>query len=526
MKLNKIFLVLLAISVMASISNAFEIKSPEAITYFDNEIQLEIKANQTLDTINYSIDNGLNISACYNCSDFKTNLNLSFGNHTLNTYGALQNEVYSDSVSFEIKENQTQTNQSNQSSQVNYTLTINKPENIKYNTSIIDVGISSDKTLDNISIKLDDNNYQLFCSNCSAHNATINVSEGNHTLQAKGSLSGIEKQAFVNFAVAFPPPQVQDGLHLAIISPQPRNYTNKKILFNFSANINSTINFLLDNHEYNACINCSSFTKLVNLQTGNHTLTVNAILGNLSDSQAMNFSIMPNLTKAPGNETKNNTDARKFTKGLNNLPKLLEKGEISDHELAEIIRHSKINPGIINRLIKTGKLGDESIGAILETQFKPNGILKKILKLLGINQKTHAELIYENYNLTLRLEYKLLSSDDISEDYAEKIEKKLDKEIELEIEHENETDEKLEIEEENHNKTDKDKQKLEAKAIKKELKEESKENKVYKTAKQNGKSRHYDEDDEDSEKELKSNHGNKDKKNKEINNGIGKHNDD
>lgn len=519
MDLKKIlFLAMLCLLALPSL--AFKIQSPEATVYSSTEISLNIISNQSLYNISYSIDNSQNILACQNCTNFSTSLNLSLGNHTIDAFGVSENETFIDTVSFSIQENQT-FNLTNGT--INFTIEVIEPKNIAYNATEIGVKVLADKLLNNLSIKIDNQSYQQLCQNCSSYNTSINVTEGNHTFYAKGSLSGTEKEASVSFSARNSPPQPQEGLNLIIVSPQPRNYTSKTILFNFTTNLNSTINYVLDNQVYTACASCSSFLKFVTLQSGKHILFVNATAGNLSDAETVNFSIISNKTKIPKNETKNKTATRRFGKGFEKLPKLVEKGEISDEELAEIIRSNKLNPGIINRLIKTGRLGTESIEAITETQFKPKGILKKLLKLLGIKQKTHADLIYENYNLTLRLEYKMLSSDDISDEYVKKIEKKLEKKIEIEIEHENESEKEFGSEEIKPNKSDKDKKKVAEKIIKKELKEKlrEKEKKVYKAAKQNGK--HADEDDkEESEINKKSDNGNKGRRSENKNSGKGK----
>jgi len=63
-------------------------------------------------------------------------------------------------------------------------------------------------------------------------------------------------------------------------------------------------------------------------------------------------------------------------------------------------------------LIKTGKLGELSQQAIVDTQFNPPGILKKLLGLIGFKHKSHAELIYEEYNVSGELDVLLAEPPD------------------------------------------------------------------------------------------------------------------
>jgi hypothetical protein len=132
------------------------------------------------------------------------------------------------------------------------------------------------------------------------------------------------------------------------------------------------------------------------LPNGAHILSVQAWTGNETINRSVMFFItaLVNQTNGsngtPGNGTGNETvpppgngtGEPRFTVGLNKLPQEFASGNMTDAELASIIRANKLTPGVINRLIKTGKLGNESINAIIETQKTPPGIFRKLFWLL------------------------------------------------------------------------------------------------------------------------------------------------
>ncbi|HLG24450.1 MAG TPA: hypothetical protein VI564_05990 [Candidatus Nanoarchaeia archaeon] len=415
---------------MAISASALEIVSPSEQTYFTGLIDLNITSNQTLDSVLYSIDSAANITGCQNCSAFNGVLNLSNGNHTIEANGILGNETFFDSTSFAVEESVS--NETNETLPVvNFSIEIIEPKNLVYNSTEINVSVSSNETVDNLSVKLDSGSYEVLCSNCSSYSKTINVSTGGHTLSAKGSKSSVEKEKSVSFSVVIPSEPVV--LSLLVNSPEAKNYTSKNILLNFSTNLDSTIRYSLDGNNYTACGACKEFSSQVEVSFGSHNLLVNASTENQTDSKTMEFSVI-NVSNGGNNTPKNNSKGNStFTKGFEKLPKMIEAGEISDEELAQIIRNNKLNPGVLNRLIKTGKLGPDSIDAILDTQFLPQGILRKLLAFFGISQKTYPELIIDYYDVTEKAEQKIISREDLSEKYADKIEKNLEKKIENEI---------------------------------------------------------------------------------------------
>ncbi|MBI2101673.1 hypothetical protein HYT53_03595 [Candidatus Woesearchaeota archaeon] len=265
-----------------------------------------------------------------------------------------------------------------------FALEIISPLAQTYLNSSILLDINSNQSLDNMTYSVDSSPSILMCSNCTEADKVLNLSFGNHTIEVVGSIGNESFADSISFSIGqnltngtnqTEQLQVQE-LNLTIHSPEPKNYTSRKVRFNFSTSMNATIKYSLDGLNYTACSLCTWFSSPVKLRDGQHSLIVNATSGNLSDSEFVSFSV--NQTSIFNHNKSAN--ASRFDRGFQNLPKLVEKGQISDAELAEIIRGNRLNPGVINRLLKTSRLGNESLQAILETQFMPKGILKKLLE--------------------------------------------------------------------------------------------------------------------------------------------------
>ncbi|MFH1181490.1 MAG: hypothetical protein V1702_00875 [Candidatus Woesearchaeota archaeon] len=232
-----------------------------------------------------------------------------------------------------------------------------------------------------------------------------------------------------------------------ITEPSAKSYNATLVPFEVENNATlDNISYKVDNGTLQvACTNCSNYSAILNLSKGRHTLLATGVLGNVTYNDAVNFSVkLPEIENEKRNETERpeNKTTPRFTLGFEKLPKAVEEGNISDSELASIIRNNKINPGILNRLIKTGKLGNESLTTILDTQFRPQGLLRKILSLMGFKLETYASSIYEHYNLTPSLEKKIVARDDLPKKYAEKVQEKLREREQKNLEKENKEMEK------------------------------------------------------------------------------------
>ena len=333
-------------------------------------------------------------------------------------------------------------------------LEVVSPTATEYNHTDILLEITSNETLSNITYQVDDLTFVLVCNNCSAFNDTIHVDEGNHTLTVKGTLDNVTDEISVDFKVILPNNitingtdpingtnqtennQTNTTINLKINNPNNIVYGHNEIPFNFTTDINSTINYTLNDIIFNACESCKEFSIIVELNNGAHNLTVEAFADNLSEFVNVIFTVNGTFVNDTDeiNDTNQSDDKPRFTIGLNKLPQAIANGELTDAELADIIRNNKINPGIINRLIKTGKLGEESIDAILNTQFTPPGILKKILAFFGFSTKSSSRLIYETYNISINQKQKIVAKDDISEEIAETIKEDLKQNLDFKIE--------------------------------------------------------------------------------------------
>lgn len=318
--------------------------------------------------------------------------------------------------------------------------------------SPVNVQVSANDTVDTLLFTLNGNN--ISCNNCSNVSQSMNLSPGTYTIVATQTLGNATESVNNTITVL--------DLEVTIDHPKNQTYTSENISVNITTNIAATISYRIDNGTYQSgCENCTAFNTTIQVQNGSHTLDARAVLQNIvKQSSTMFFVNISQITNGtgntttPGNTTTNTTNTtnnttnpgnttnttnttnsnnttkpvknetgRPYTLGLNKLPQQVTSGNLTDHELAEIIRNNKINPGIINRLIKTGKLGNESIDAIIDTQKTPKGILAKIAGFLGIEVKTAKEKIIDQYNVTQEQAEKLINDEDVSQKTKEKIEK-------------------------------------------------------------------------------------------------------
>ena len=186
-------------------------------------------------------------------------------------------------------------------------------------------------------------------------------------------------------------------------------------------------------NETNSSMNDTNMTINVTINMTDTNVTMNETDVNVTMNETMNVtvnetadnsSVVMNETNDDANETMdqeaNETGAPAFTLGYNQLPKAVAAGEISDGELANIIRNNNLNPGIINRLIKTEQLGNESLSAIAEMDFQPSGIFNKLFYGIGL-KKTPVTQIANTYRLEGELAQKIQAHKDLSKGAAKKL---------------------------------------------------------------------------------------------------------
>ncbi|MBR9701134.1 hypothetical protein GOV11_04685 [Candidatus Woesearchaeota archaeon] len=326
--------------------------------------------------------------------------------------------------------------------------------------SPVDVLVTANETQDSIEFSISPGDITLSCDNCSELADSYELDAGNYTLTASSDLGNLTDEATVDFSVM--EIEVNDtpdndtpvndtpvndteteSLELSIISPEAGEQ-GPNVTFSFETNLLADISYSLGNESVDACQNCTLYVEDRTLEEGDYTLTVSAILGNETDEKIVLFNIVIPTNDTPVNDTDDNqTDTNqtdddttddttdddgmpRFTLGLNKLPQSVEAGELTDSELAAIIRANNLNPGIINRLVKTGLLGNESIDAIIETQKTPPGIFRKMFGFFGIHIKTPKEKLMTEYDLTLEQEEELLEQDDVQTVAKKKIAKSVE----------------------------------------------------------------------------------------------------
>lgn len=354
--------ILFAMLLAVSVATALTINEPSG--EYSGIVRVNLTTNETVENLSYSLLEDSAWDACTNCSELIDNLNLSAGNYTIVAVATNGNSTTSVNGTFSVVNlplpEVNDTNETNQTPSVltNFTLAVTAPIATTYNSTTVPLVVSANETLDSLSYSLDNASSTQLCTNCSQANATLNASEGNHTLTVEGVLGNLTKNVVVSFTVSLP-----------ATSGNETNTTNNQTN-----------------------------------QTGTNSTNGNQTNGNQTNT----------------NQTSGNQSEPRYTVGLNKLPQMLEAGELTDSELAEIIRNNKLNPGVINRLSKSGLLGNESLQAIIETQSTPPGIWRKLAGFFGVHIPTAKESLIENYELTEEQLEAIEAAPDVTEKGAAK----------------------------------------------------------------------------------------------------------
>lgn len=317
-------LILTLLVLAAATASALQITAPQAGTYNDTTIPVNVTSNETLESLSYALDGGNATTACTNCSGFQGELILAEGQHTLSFTGTAGNDTYEDEVSFTI--NLTQTNDTEQNETTDFTLTLTPTGTIEDDETTVKA--QADQTLDTITLEAGGQN--ATCTGCDELELELDeLADGTHTISATGTLGNLTK------------------------------------IYN------------------------ESFT--VNAQDDDENET---------------------------DEDEENETAPRFSIDQNMLPKDVEIGLYTDAELAEIIRTNNLNPGVVNRLIKTGMLGNESIEALLEYDFQPRGVFGKLFYKLGFKGHTHVSRIAKRYTVNESVQAKIANHGEASNKQA------------------------------------------------------------------------------------------------------------
>lgn len=412
--------IMLILFILAAMQvSAFQIAEPANKKYNTTNIALEVTHASGLDNITYTLDNGPEVLACQNCSNYSAVLVVSEQSHFLEAFGTKNNSDYYDNVTFDVNL---------PAATPDFKIGLVSPEAKTYYTKSIFISVISNATLDRIRYKSDGGSYIVACTNCSNYNRTLNFSEGTHTVTFEGKIDGKTKEVSVQFRI-----DLENKFTFDLIKPASGTFESGVIPVEIKSNATlDRIRVRLGGYD-KSCYNCSLFNDTLNLSDGWYTLKATGKLDSTEKEAAVQFKV-GNLTdiddddnKTKGNKSSENRTRPSFVNGFEKLPKLLKEGEISDSDLADILRKNQLNPGIINRLIKTGKLGNESLDAILDHQrFKAVGIWDKMLVIFGYKGHTYAAQIAEIYELPEKTEQKLLARDDIPKGLAKKVQEKLE----------------------------------------------------------------------------------------------------
>ena len=250
-----------------------------------------------------------------------------------------------------------------------------------------------------IKYKLDSNSEVVVCNDCSNFQVTLNnMANGLHTVKVTGVTSNETDDSTISFSVN----ETQD-LVVTITQPSENSlHLNNDVILRASMNTAGTLKYKLDsNAEVTTCANCSTFSAVLrDLVNGQHTVKVTGTSGSKTDDATVNFRVNQTGTTTTVKPKENETREPRFALGFQKLPQQFLAGEITEAQLKSILENNKLNPGIINRLAKTGKLTPALIDTITNTQFLPRGIAGKLLGILGFGKNKAVESLIKNYNLT------------------------------------------------------------------------------------------------------------------------------
>lgn len=432
----------LILAAAAEESPSINIASPLGGQYNLSNVLLNGSTSLQVDEISYNLDNSSYSLLCNNCSYFsKTLENLSDGTHVVGVLAVLNQTNHTASRSFSV-------NTSVPIEQLE--LTVSSPVNATYSNNNVTLNFAANHNA-NISYKLDGNSFIDVCSNCVNFISTLyNVSNGVHDLKLKAidnnnQFAQVDRQFTINFTQPIAnQTNITEPLVLTVASPLNQTYTTRNISLSATTNHLANISYKLGIRDrVLVCSNCTSFNYVfIGLSNGVHDLRVFAKDNSTQVEILRRFYV--NATKEP--ETPRNYTKRNFTgeyaRGFEKLPKDFASGNVTNAELIEIMQANKLNPGVLNRLIKTGKLSQEAIDVMIETQFMPPGIMHKLFGWFGWGGNDLVEELMKHYNLTESQIQELINKQPLPRATLQKLIRKRtlsEESIELLIERINET---------------------------------------------------------------------------------------
>jgi len=391
------------IAVVTESDIGLDIVSPEEEDYEDNDVLFRFTTDHDSD-IFYYIDGDIK-SACQDCDSFSETVELEDGDHELEVYAFSQNQLDREYVEFSVDEGPLG-------------LRIIQPDENEDET--VELDFRTDVKSD-ITYEIDGEDYDG-CEECTRFTDTIDLDPGDYTLKVTAESGSDEETEEIDFTVG------AGELNLRIVQPDKKE--DEKVELDFRTDVKADITYEIDGDEYDGCEDCTRFTDTIELDEGDYTLKVTAESGDDTQTKTFGFEVAADDDdECYGYQCWQDNYAY-----WNKLPQMLENGDITDEELAEELSGNKVPPGVINRLIKTGKLEDEAIDVILNEYYNPPGILKKLWGWFGYRQLSYGEQIHDWYDLDEYQERRLLMRDDLPNDKAKKLREKFEQQMEKRME--------------------------------------------------------------------------------------------
>ncbi len=315
-------------------------------------------------------------------------------------------------------------------------------------SGITTLRITHDDDLDSISYSVDSSSYRTVCEDCDEYEADIILSDGKHVIRARGYDGSDRFSDSVEVIV---------GEHrIEIRSPKEQAYSGDVRIDVRTSEMVDKLRVEVDDERYQ-CENCSRLEKTVSLDDGEYELEATSWLGDDEETASVTFTVEKDRywVESPVQKTygwdvtvmlrstekidmgfevdgieKACEDCTKLSKVV-----VLDEGEyeldawfIVDGEkhrqtVEFTVRDAlswtaRLPPGQINRMIKSGKLTQDQIEDILDSQRIPPGIFGKLFTFFS---GSYADNIVKHYDVNDSLREKLLERDDLSKESIGKL---------------------------------------------------------------------------------------------------------
>ena len=368
------------------------INQPKNVTIFSNAFTLDASMNLA-GNMKYSVDDGTNVTACDNCSDFDVGITLPNGGHHIIFYGGNSTIENSSTVYFTIDNS--------------LHLDLISPINKTYDTQEVDLNITTNKEVFMLSYELD-GVYHNGCFFCSKYETELNVENGTHYLLTRAYNLDENKNESVYFTVNVSLPSTTTTIPVNVTTTIPVNTTTTTI-----PNTSTTIppKFSPGFQDLPKLYASGNVTEAELIKILNNNKLNPGVLNRLIKTGKLTPDVITVLLKTqsmpPGILNKilwyfgyghnhliedlfsqyNITDEQ-FKLILNHeIPPGTMKHIVSSKPLTEfqinLLLKDELKHGIIDRLIEDQTLSNETIEKLLATQKISSGLMKKLIE----NQK-------------------------------------------------------------------------------------------------------------------------------------------